>query len=69
MVQKVDCGVISVIFGNILIISIPFWGDALRFIAAIIPICERVALRDGDLQRPLGDYLGVAIPASVNMLV
>lgn len=67
--KKIDYGIVSIIFGGILIISIPFWGDVLRFIADNIPIFEGVALRVGDLQRPLGDYEGVAIPAFVNMPV
>ena len=67
--KKLDYGVVSIIFGGILIISIPFWGDVLRFIANLIPIFGGVALRVGDLHRPLGDYEGVAIPAFVNMPV
>ncbi len=65
--KKLDFGVVSIIFGGILIISIPFWGDVLRFIADIIPIFEGVALRVGDLDRPLGDYEGTAIPAFVGI--
>ncbi|MHA1563126.1 MAG: hypothetical protein ACTSPA_13495, partial [Promethearchaeota archaeon] len=67
--KKIDYGVVSIIFGGILIISIPFWGDVIRFIADIIPIFEGVALRVGDLHRPLGDYEGVAIPAFVGIPV
>ncbi|MHA1475418.1 MAG: CPBP family glutamic-type intramembrane protease [Promethearchaeota archaeon] len=67
--KKIDYGVVSIIFGGILIISIPFWGDVLRFIADIIPIFEGVALRVGDLHRPLGEYEGVAIPAFVGIPV
>ncbi len=65
--EKLDYGVVSIIFGGILIISIPFWGDVLQFIADIMPIFEGVALRVGDLHRPLGDYEGAAIPAFVGM--
>ena len=67
--KKLNYGVVSIIFGGILIISIPFWGDVIRFITDILPIFEGVALRVGDLHRPLGDYEGAAIPAFVGIPV
>ena len=64
---KIDYGMVAIILGGLLIISIPFWGPTLRAIANVIPLLEGVATRVGDLQRPLGDYEGAAIPAFASL--
>ncbi len=64
---KMDYGMLAIILGGLLIISIPFWGPVLRAIANLIPLLEGVAARVGDLQRPLGDYEGAAIPAFISL--
>lgn len=60
--------VLSIIFGGLLIISIPFWGPFLRLVADLIPlpIFDDIANRVGDLDRPLGHYEGAAIDAFVD---
>jgi membrane protease YdiL (CAAX protease family) len=63
---KLDYGVVSILLGGLLIISIPFWGSIIRFIADIIPLFEGVASRVGDLHQLLGTYEGIAIPAFEN---
>ena len=58
----------AIVFGGLLIISIPFWGPFLEFVADLIPlpIFNDIANRVGDLTRPLGHYEGAAIPAFVD---
>lgn len=67
--NKFDYGMVSIILGGILIISIPFWGPIIRFIANLMPIFSGVATVVGDLHLPLGEYEGVAIPAFVGLPV
>ena len=65
--NRFDYGTSSIILGGILIISIPFWGPIIRFIANLIPIFGGIADIVGDLHLPLGVYEGVAIPAFVGL--
>ena len=66
---KVDYGVVSIIMGGLLIISIPFWGLIIRFIADLIPLFEGIATRVGDLHQLLGTYEGIEIPAFAGLPV
>ena len=67
--RKFDYGMVAILLGGLLIISIPFWGPILRWMADIFPILDGVASTVGDLHRPLGDYEGIAIPAFASLSV
>ncbi len=67
--RKFDYGMVAILLGGVLIISIPFWGLVLRCVADILPLFEGVASTMGDLHRPLGDYEGAAIPAFASLPV